>query len=323
MSVGRSKALRRWLPGLVVLAGVVIAVGGLGEERRFAELVHRAHPAWLLVVAALQVATYATLAWIWRRAAARYGARPPSLGSLIDLALAELFVDQAVPSGGLSGTVLVVRVLERRGLAPRAAAAAVTVSLVGFYGAQAVAVPSAFLVLALHRDVNRHVVVVAAVATAVALLTPTLAYLLSHQARGRLPRAVMRLGIVARARSVIDRAPRDLRRRPALVGEAIGARLAIMLLDGTSLAAALASTGQTVELDLVVAVFVLASAVASVSFLPGGLGGFEAASIALLALLGIPVEAAAAGTLLLRGFSFWLPMVPGAWLARRASRQEG
>ena len=232
-------------------------------------------------------------------------------------------MDQAVPSGGLSGTVLVVRVLERRGLAPRAAAAAVTVSLVGFYGAQAVAVPSAFLVLALHRDVNRHVVVVAAVATAVALQTPPHAYLHSHPARGRLPRAVMRLGIVARARRVIDRAPRDLRRRPALVGEAIGARLAIMLLDGTSLAAALASTGQTVELDLVVAVFVLASAVASVSFLPGGLGGFEAASIALLALLGIPVEAAAAGTLLLRGFSFWLPMVPGAWLARRASRQEG
>jgi len=29
------------------------------------------------------------------------------------------------------------------------------------------------------------------------------------------------------------------------------------------------------------------------------------------------VEAALAATLLLRGLTFWLPMVPGLWLARR------
>ena len=32
---------------------------------------------------------------------------------------------------------------------------------------------------------------------------------------------------------------------------------------------------------------------------------------------GIAVEAALAATLLLRGFTFWLPMLPGVWLARR------
>jgi len=37
----------------------------------------------------------------------------------------------------------------------------------------------------------------------------------------------------------------------------------------------------------------------------------------MLRLLSVPIETAVAGTLLLRGFAFWLPMLPGLWLARR------
>jgi hypothetical protein len=34
-------------------------------------------------------------------------------------------------------------------------------------------------------------------------------------------------------------------------------------------------------------------------------------------VLGSPLEAALAATLLLRGFTMWLPMLPGLWLVRR------
>jgi hypothetical protein len=37
----------------------------------------------------------------------------------------------------------------------------------------------------------------------------------------------------------------------------------------------------------------------------------------LLRVLAVPLEAALAATLLLRGLTLWLPMVPGLWLARR------
>jgi uncharacterized membrane protein YbhN (UPF0104 family) len=37
----------------------------------------------------------------------------------------------------------------------------------------------------------------------------------------------------------------------------------------------------------------------------------------MLSLLGVPAAAGLAATLLLRGFTFWLPMLPGLWLARR------
>ncbi|MCX4148773.1 MULTISPECIES: lysylphosphatidylglycerol synthase domain-containing protein [Paraburkholderia] len=61
----------------------------------------------------------------------------------------------------------------------------------------------------------------------------------------------------------------------------------------------------------------IASIVATIGPIPVGLGTFEAASVAMLSLLGVSVEAARAGTLLLRGLTFWLPMLPGIWLARR------
>jgi glycosyltransferase 2 family protein len=51
--------------------------------------------------------------------------------------------------------------------------------------------------------------------------------------------------------------------------------------------------------------------------IPLGLGTFEAACVGMLSLLGVAIEAALAATLLLRGLTFWLPMVPGLWLARR------
>jgi uncharacterized membrane protein YbhN (UPF0104 family) len=56
---------------------------------------------------------------------------------------------------------------------------------------------------------------------------------------------------------------------------------------------------------------------ATIAPAPGGLGTFEAGSMAMLTLLCVPVESALAATLLLRGFTFWLPMLPRLRLARR------
>ena len=36
----------------------------------------------------------------------------------------------------------------------------------------------------------------------------------------------------------------------------------------------------------------------------------------MLTLLGIAIESALAATLLLRWLTFWIPMLPGLWLAR-------
>jgi uncharacterized protein (TIRG00374 family) len=67
----------------------------------------------------------------------------------------------------------------------------------------------------------------------------------------------------------------------------------------------------------VFASFVFAQVAATVLLVPGGLGTFEASAVAMLALFRVPVEVALTATLLLRGFTYWLPMAPGFWLSRR------
>ena len=71
---------------------------------------------------------------VWRSSLAGAGA-PYSLRSLIPLSLAKVFIDQLLPSGGLSGAVILVRGLARRGIDAAIAGQTLLVALVSFYSA--------------------------------------------------------------------------------------------------------------------------------------------------------------------------------------------
>jgi len=94
-------------------------------------------------------------------------------------------------------------------------------------------------------------------------------------------------------------------------------QLANFLLDALTLGATRRAVATPVAFSLVFASFVLASVVSTLAWVPGGLGTFEGTCVALLHVQGVTVEAALAATLLLRGLTFWLPMLPGLVLARR------
>lgn len=68
----------------------------------------------------------------------------------------------------------------------------------------------------------------------------------------------------------------------------------------------------------VFASFMISTLLRTIGLLPGGLGTFEATSVLTLKLVGVPLPVALSSTLLFRGLSFWLPMIPGLWFSRRA-----
>ena len=67
--------------------------------------------------------------------------------------------------------------------------------------------------------------------------------------------------------------------------------------------------------------FAIGAMVAMIAPSPLGLGTYEAGTTGMLALLGVPLEAALSATILLRGFAFWLPMLPGIRIARGELKQ--
>ena len=89
------------------------------------------------------------------------------------------------------------------------------------------------------------------------------------------------------------------------------------MLDALTLWLAFKDIGAVPAIWVVFVSFTIASMVATTGPIPVGLGTFEAGSVGMLSFLGVPIEAALAATLLLRGLTFWLPMLPGIWLARR------
>jgi Mg2+-importing ATPase len=116
----------------------------------------------------------------------------------------------------------------------------------------------------------------------------------------------------------LEAADPTLARRPRLLLEAVVYHLVVFLLDVASMWALIRAVGAVAEPADVFASFMLSSLVRTVGFVPGGLGLYEAASILTLRLVGLSTATALAATLLFRGLSFWLPMVPGMWASREA-----
>jgi glycosyltransferase 2 family protein len=133
----------------------------------------------------------------------------------------------------------------------------------------------------------------------------------------RLPAGAKRIPGVQQAVALLADLPPGPLWTPRTALQTIGLQVGIFLLDSASLAAMLAAIGAPTAFAIVFVSFVSASVVATLAWVPGGLGTFEGTCVVVLRSHGVPLEAALAATLLLRGATFWLPMAPGLWLARR------
>ena len=145
----------------------------------------------------------------------------------------------------------------------------------------------------------------------------------SHANFDNFPTWVDRLPGAEELIDAIGDAPDDLIRDPVLIAGTFACQFAIILLDSLTLWLACHAIGAPVEPWVAFAGFTIGSIVAMISPSPLGLGTFEAGTTGMLALLGMPLEAALSATILLRGVTFWLPMVPGVLIARRELSQMG
>jgi uncharacterized membrane protein YbhN (UPF0104 family) len=192
---------------------------------------------------------------------------------------------------------------------------------VSYYGAYLAAVFAAIAVLAIQYTVNVAIIAAAALFSLIAVGIPAFVLLIVRHAGTTLDRYVARIPGARSLLATIADAPSDLLRDPTLVGGTMLLQLAVFLVDAATLAVVLAAIGgDGTRLPGVFASFMIASVAATVGPTPLGLGTFESVCVATLALVGVRLEAALAATLLLRGLTLWLPMLPGLWIARRELR---
>lgn len=320
MTLERPKAGARWISwffGMGLLAAVVMFATHHSEEMAFVQLVLHARPAWLLVALLLQIGTYMTDACIWQRVLGRANISRP-LRAYVGLGLAKLFMDQAIPSLGLSGTLLVIRALDRRGVPRSASMAAVVIDLVSYYTAYVLALGIALGIAWVQGDLTLLMAVPAGI---FAPLAATVPLTLLWVSRGRtLPGWLERLPFITPALRALGEATPAIAHDVSLITRCMGLQLAILAFDAGTLWIMLKALGLAVNPAAVFASFMLSTLARTLGVVPGGLGVFEAVSVATLKLIGVPVAAGLAATLLFRSFTFWLPMAPGLILARREAR---
>ena len=305
-----------WLLGLLILSGVIVAVTSFSEIEGFVQLLRQADPVWLVVGIILQIATYFSTAAIWLLTLRKGGTRY-SILTLVPLGVAKLFSEQALPSGGMSGTAFFVAALNRRGVPAQLCMAALLVSLVSYYTSYLLAAILSLALLRFYHATKPWIVIVTALFCAVAVVIPVGALWLHYWSRRSLPSALTRIPGLNRLLAAIGGAPTYLLRDATLFFQTTVFQASIFLLDAATLWAMLRAIGQDVSFLWALPSFIVASMVASLGLIPLGLGTFEATCIAVLRVLGVPLEAALTATLLLRGLTLWAPMAPGLWLARR------
>lgn len=313
-----------WIFGALVLAAVVLVASQFTQIERFAQIARDAEPVWLLLAFVLQVLTYACAAGVWYGTLRRAGLHQ-SFASIIPLGLAKLFTDQALPSGGIGGTLLVVSGLERRGVPSGIGMAALLTGLLSYYVAYLVAVLSALVILYVDGALDGAMIIGAGLFILVALGVPAIVLGIRRWSRreraiGPLTTALEWLeripGFTA-LMTAMSEAPSSLLRDPVSFGTAFVLQLGVFALDAATLWVMLQALGADGSPTIAIAAFVMASLAATVGPMPLGLGTFEAVCVAVLHIQGPSVEVALTATLLLRGFTFWLPMIPGLILARR------
>ncbi len=307
-----------WL-GLLLLLAVVVSVSHLGDIERFVGLMEQAAPGWLLVALALQIGTYFAVAKLWQLALAGGGVHL-RLITLMPLSLAKLFSDQALPTGGMSGTAFVVAALHRKGIPNDLCMAVMLVSLVAYYAAYLIFTTVSVLLLWLYHGLTAWTVGVTALFVLVSAAISGGALWLRTRGGRPLPSFLLRVpGLEAMFRS-FSQASAGLVRDQPLLASAVMLHGVVFLLDASTLWVMLRAIGVDPSFSEVLPSFVMASVVATLSPIPLGLGTFEATCVILLSAGGVPIEAALTATLLLRGFTLWLPMLPGLWMSRRTFR---
>jgi Mg2+-importing ATPase len=311
-----------WIVGAAVLAAVIVAALRSSEERELYRLTREARPAWLLVALLLQASTYLFQGEIWRLVARAAGAAGAGVSrrTVTWLSLGKLFVDQALPSAGISGNVLMVRGLEGRGVPRPAVMAALIVDTASCYATYVLGLGAALLITVVHHQASRLVLFASIPFALVSLAAAAAVLALSGPRAGAAARKVARFAPARRALELFEAADPQLARRPSLLIVASAYQAAILLLDAATVWALIAALGARAAPSGVFASFMISTLFRIIGVVPGGLGAFEAASVLTLKLVGVSIPVALAATLLFRGLSFWLPMLPGLWFAHRAAR---
>jgi uncharacterized membrane protein YbhN (UPF0104 family) len=222
----------------------------------------------------------------------------------------------------MGGNMFLVDRLTALGVGRGNAVATLLVAMFGFYAVYGVLAVTMLAILWVEELASIWIAGFVTVFLAVATAIFGLALWIRRRGRRPVSPNLVRFASIRALVAIVGEAPKRLLVDRQLIVRVAAVNGLVFLADAASLMMCFLALGQPVGFPVAFVAVMTASMIATLGPIPLGLGTFEAGATSVLALMGVPVEAALAATLLLRVFTLWLPLVPGFMLIGTALRTK-
>jgi uncharacterized protein (TIRG00374 family) len=300
---------------LIFVVIVVVIASRYADWKSFLEDTRNMNFLWIVLVLVLQACTYMCVSFAWKNILDRFKNNTSLLG-LLPLSFVKMFLDQAIPVLGLGGTAIAVRGFVQRGNSTHAAITTAAVYTFADLLVNSVLFIAALLILSTDQYMQKYFSLSRLLPIGFVVVSILLIVLLVLRNRKFLT-MFKKLKPIAWLMEMQSHIPDTILFNYSMWIVVSIAIAAVWILDALTLWVILIALGVHAQLFSIFACSIISSALANMIIIPGGLGIFEGSSIALMGLFGIPLEQAIAASVLMRGFTFWLPMIPGFIIARR------
>lgn len=309
-----------------------LALHYVGKLKDIRALLLQMSTVWLLLALGAQLATYLFNVLILRTLLNGQTGNAGFL-TLFKLSVVILFVNQALPTGGISGNGYIFGQLVKRKVPVVAAFKALVLESICYY--------IAFLFLSgvfygwyAGHTVRVSPVINYTVVTGFVFFTALGALMLIIADRRALAFMLRKLNRFKWLRRYIAKASplysskskqkhwRTLFEPGRPVVLAVLLQMGILTLDALTVFAILQGFYVTLDAYKIMLGLLLTLAIGSLPVSPGALIAYESAMTYFFTLLGVPVHAALIVTLLFRFFTFWLPIPVGLFLYRNLRRRQ-
>ncbi|HWC57939.1 MAG TPA: lysylphosphatidylglycerol synthase transmembrane domain-containing protein [Candidatus Paceibacterota bacterium] len=289
-------------------------------------LFRQIRPAWLVVAIAAQIGTYFFGATVFERLLRTFQISFIRVKELFQASIVMLFINQTIPTVGVSGHMFFFNFLKKRGVSEDRALPLILTELLTFYSAIIGIIIVLVLLCALLPTIPS---LFAPILFAGIAVYAVLAMLVGLLGRGSsvlyILKKISRISFLKKAIDQYEtfsfsglKSPwRAFREHPTIVAESIFFQVCIFLCDSITILALFRGVNIHVPFLFIMLGFMVTLIIALLPISPGALIVYEGSMTFFYVSLGVPLAAAGIVTILYRVLSFWAPIPLGFFLYRK------
>jgi len=315
------KTSKRLFLGLLVVIVAITLFLKFAELTKILKLVLSANYFFILAALLFQAVVFLFVAKTYEIIIDGFSHVHIKIKTLYKTAIVMLFLNQALPSMGISGNAYLFSTLKKHDVKSGKNIFMVIFNLIVLYTSYLALITLAILYL-LFRGNLTTLQLSAAIIMGVGTILLIFIVLFLLEKASRIRKLLKFISFFLPINALDSKeitaellaGKEQIKKEQKIFFRAVATRTASFVVECLMIAMIFFAFGVTPNLIAITVAYLIATLFSLISFIPCGMGVFEATMILTFKGFGVPYEAAIITTLVFRGFAFWLPMPIGLYL---------